>query len=547
MSGKLGKILIGGVKYNIDKKTNILYDMNTKKSIGKYDKKVVGKIRYTSTPLATIKENWKDRSIEELNKSIKELKEDLAKTTDLEEKQGIDKLIKLLMKKIEVLVKSGEPLEEEEEEEEEEEDDDEFQLLDDDNFAENSDWDLIRPLKLSIGESKTIYYYNKKIKDYSPISSIDDGDITDGKIDDLADMIYPIKYDIKHTKTDLFPIYANFFVGYTSGQKDTKTKTFYFAVFWNGTITIDGEIEKINTDIDITQPIGYFVIDTDNSLEKLADRMNAVQGYYEENEYTINYIKNKDVSKEINNNFEPLQEDQRRKAKKEGSGIRRTPSVIRRTPTIDNPVLYEKAKADADNIFKKPSAFKSGWIVKKYKEMGGTYSGDKPEKTGISRWFKEEWKDVGNQEYPVFRPTKRITKKTPLTPQEIDPSNLKKQIALKQVLKGDANLPKFEANILPKVALLNKWSNPTKVAEKAKKYLGNDVMVYLSTKPKKKYMIINPDTNKEVHFGEMGYEDNTKSQDPIRRENYLKRSANIKGNWKNNKYSPNNLSRNLLW
>jgi len=45
----------------------------------------------------------------------------------------------------------------------------------------------------------------------------------------------------------------------------------------------------------------------------------------------------------------------------------------------------------------------------------------------------------------------------------------------------------------------------------------------------------------------MGYEDNTKSQDPIRRENYLKRTANIKGNWKENKFSPNNLSRNLLW
>jgi hypothetical protein len=231
--------------------------------------------------------------------------------------------------------------------------------------------------------------------------------------------------------------------------------------------------------------------------------------------------------------YNTLLEEYKEKYKIDGLGIKRTPK-------IDNPVLYEKAKADADNIFKKPSAFKSGWIVKKYKEMGGTYSGDKPEKTGISRWFKEEWKDVGNQEYPVFRPTKRITKKTPLTPQEIDPSNLKKQIALKQVLKGDANLPKFEANIL-------KWSNPTKVAEKAKKYLGNDVMVYLSTKPKKKYMIINPDTNKEVHFGEMGYEDHTKSQDPIRRENYLKRSLAIKGNWKKNKYSPNNLSRNLLW
>jgi hypothetical protein len=113
---------------------------------------------------------------------------------------------------------------------------------------------------------------------------MDDGDKDDGVKGALEDMIYPIKYDIKHTKTDLFPIYANFFVGYTTGQKDTKTKKFYFSVFWNGTITIDGEIERINTDIDMTEPIGYFVIDTDNSLEKLKDRMSAVQEYEEEKE-----------------------------------------------------------------------------------------------------------------------------------------------------------------------------------------------------------------------------------------------------------------------
>jgi hypothetical protein len=31
----------------------------------------------------------------------------------------------------------------------------------------------------------------------------------------------------------------------------------------------------------------------------------------------------------------------------------------------------------ADKIYSKPSAYKSGYIVKKYKELGGTYSGDK--------------------------------------------------------------------------------------------------------------------------------------------------------------------------
>jgi hypothetical protein len=63
----------------------------------------------------------------------------------------------------------------------------------------------------------------------------------------------------------------------------------------------------------------------------------------------------------------------------------------------------------------------------------------------------------------------------------------------------------------------------------------------------KKYFIINPRTGKKVYFGQMGFEDFTKHKDADRRENYLRRSANIRGDWKNDKYSPNNLARNLLW
>lgn len=59
-------------------------------------------------------------------------------------------------------------------------------------------------------------------------------------------------------------------------------------------------------------------------------------------------------------------------------------------------------------------------------------------------------------------------------------------------------------------------------------------------------MVQNPD-NKWIHFGQMGYEDYTKHKDDDRRKNYLNRSSNIKGQWKANKYSPNNLSIHLLW
>jgi hypothetical protein len=91
-----------------------------------------------------------------------------------------------------------------------------------------------------------------------------------------------------------------------------------------------------------------------------------------------------------------------------------------------------------------------------------------------------------------------------------------------------------------------KWSNPATVRRKAKRYLGKDTKIYLSDKPDKKYMVITP-TGKKVHFGSFGMEDFTKHHNLTRRKNYLSRSAGIRGNWKKNKYSANNLSRNLLW
>ena len=210
---------------------------------------------------------------------------------------------------------------------------------------------------------------------------------------------------------------------------------------------------------------------------------------------------------------------------------------------INNPELYEKAKQIADEKYKKPSAYKSGFIVKKYKELGGTYSGTKNDNEGIGRWFKEDWKDIGNKEYPVYRPTKRITKDTPLTPQQIKPSNLKKQIALKQEIKGDSNLPPFQGKGL------DDYSNPKVVYQKARKYLGKDVIIQPSTNKDKKYMVYDPNTENWVHFGTMKppMEDFTKHQDEKRRQRYLARATKIKGDWKDNKYSANNLSINLLW
>jgi hypothetical protein len=92
-----------------------------------------------------------------------------------------------------------------------------------------------------------------------------------------------------------------------------------------------------------------------------------------------------------------------------------------------------------------------------------------------------------------------------------------------------------------------KYSNPKEVFRKAKKYLGENVDIKLSTKENKKYMILDPKRNVWVHFGQMGYEDYTKHKDKKRQKNYLARATKMKGDWQNNPYSPNNLSIHILW
>ena len=110
-----------------------------------------------------------------------------------------------------------------------------------------------------------------------------------------------------------------------------------------------------------------------------------------------------------------------------------------------NKKLYEEVKNKADEIYKKPSAYKSGYIVKEYKRLGGKYQNTGEEHT-LTRWYAEKWGDIGHQTYPVYRPTVRINKSTPLLASEINKKNLQEQVKLKQIFKGDKNLPKFKKN-----------------------------------------------------------------------------------------------------
>jgi len=101
--------------------------------------------------------------------------------------------------------------------------------------------------------------------------------------------------------------------------------------------------------------------------------------------------------------------------------------------------LYDKIKSKIYKENPKHSAYRSGKVVSEYKKSfakkhGKTvspYAGKKPTKTGLTRWFKEDWKsDTGKYKYTtkssVYRPRIRVTKKTPKTFSELSSAQIKK-------------------------------------------------------------------------------------------------------------------------
>lgn len=96
-----------------------------------------------------------------------------------------------------------------------------------------------------------------------------------------------------------------------------------------------------------------------------------------------------------------------------------------------------------------------------------------------------------------------------------------------------------------KLSELIKISNPDEVRRRFAKYKGSDnATIAPSPREDKKYAV--KVDNRTIHFGST-LADFTKHGDEKRRSSYLARSAGIKGDWRTDKYSPNNLSRELLW
>jgi len=93
-------------------------------------------------------------------------------------------------------------------------------------------------------------------------------------------------------------------------------------------------------------------------------------------------------------------------------------------------ILYNKVKKEISEKYKH-SAYRSGLIVKKYKEeylkkykKDDAYIGEKPKLSNLQRWFLEEWKnqrgEIGYKyNNDIYRPTIRINKDTPITFNEL--------------------------------------------------------------------------------------------------------------------------------
>jgi len=205
-------------------------------------------------------------------------------------------------------------------------------------------------------------------------------------------------------------------------------------------------------------------------------------------------------------------------------------------PNPSNPKLYEEVKQEIYDKYPRHSLYRSALLVKEYKNRGGEYeSKEEPTSSGINKWFKENWLSVNDylrgdivkcgdnnaeryNEYPLCYAEERL--------KTFSKDELKKLVKKKT---------KLEEEHLQTKELVGK---------------GKDLYtLYPSTLKNKKWDMYykEGDKIKKVSFGNPAYEDYTIHKDPERKENYLKRATNIRGKWRENPFSSNNLSIAILW
>ena len=100
--------------------------------------------------------------------------------------------------------------------------------------------------------------------------------------------------------------------------------------------------------------------------------------------------------------------------------------------------LYNKTKKNIYKKYPKHSAYRSGLLVQEYKKQFANkygknkkpYTGKK-NKSGLKRWFREKWVNqrgkVGYKyKSDIYRPSIRITRKTPKTHKELSKKAIKR-------------------------------------------------------------------------------------------------------------------------
>jgi hypothetical protein len=98
--------------------------------------------------------------------------------------------------------------------------------------------------------------------------------------------------------------------------------------------------------------------------------------------------------------------------------------------------LYNQIKSEIYDKYPTHSAYRSGLLVKRYKQEyarlhpdSAPYIGSKKSKKGLSRWFQEHWTNQRGQvgyERPgdIYRPNIRVSNETPITYGELSSSQV---------------------------------------------------------------------------------------------------------------------------
>lgn len=254
-----------------------------------------------------------------------------------------------------------------------------------------------------------------------------------------------------------------------------------------------------------------------------------------------------------------------------------------------NTELYNQIKQEIYNKYPKHSAYRSMMIVKKYKEAGGTYKDNEKNKMNTTKWLKQEWTDAneyyrtknivpcGSQntielynEYPLCRPLsilKRLSNKQ--LKQLIDEKNKlgKKQLITSKVLNTDVfNIKPSLSGGNVNIGFINQLENIgldynkylKKARQQAKQNGYNEKDLFISDKKPYKLMITD-DEGRKRYFGRTGYNDFIiykylesineveKGYSDKMRDRYIKSHSKIKGNWKDDDFSPNMLSLLINW